>query len=96
VQELGGSRARQPAQAGQGKYSIPQMSCSVYEWGLARGGRTVSFFLVSMSSNPLLSGSSIFSGSSVFFGSSVEFEKSTGSSFHDHCLGTDCNSVIGW
>jgi len=36
VQELGGSTARQLAQAGQWEYSIPWMSCSVYEWGLAR------------------------------------------------------------
>jgi len=34
VQELGGSTARQPAQAGQWKYSMPWMLCSVYEWGL--------------------------------------------------------------
>jgi len=37
VQELGGSTARQPAQAGQWKYFTPQMPCSVYEWRLARG-----------------------------------------------------------
>jgi len=37
VQQLGGSIARQPAQAGQWKYSIAQTLCSVYEWGLAKG-----------------------------------------------------------
>jgi len=36
-QELGGSTARQPAQAGQWQYSILQASCSVYKWGLAGG-----------------------------------------------------------
>jgi len=35
VQELGGSRARQTAQAGRWKYSIPWMLCSVYERRLA-------------------------------------------------------------
>ena len=55
MQELGGSTARQPAQAGQWKCSIPWTSCSVYEWGLAGGQE--SCFLVSVSSNPLLSSS---------------------------------------
>jgi len=36
VQKMGGSIARQLAQAVQWKYSIPCTSCSVYEWGLAR------------------------------------------------------------
>ena len=34
---LGGSTARQQAQAGRWKYSIPWMSCLIYEWELARG-----------------------------------------------------------
>jgi len=41
VQELGGSTARQPAQAGQWKYSIPQTACSVYEQGLAVGQEAI-------------------------------------------------------
>jgi len=57
VQELGGSTARQLAQAGQWKYSTTWTSCSVYEWGLA--GKPAAL-LVSMSLNPLLSGSSNF------------------------------------
>jgi len=43
-QELGGSIARQLAQVGQQKYSIPWTSCSVYKWGLA-GGQGSLFFL---------------------------------------------------
>ena len=37
MQELGGSRARQLAQAGQWKCSIPWTPCSVYEWRLTGG-----------------------------------------------------------
>ena len=44
MQELGGSTARQPAQAGQWKYSTPWTSCSVYEWGLAGEVGIYSFF----------------------------------------------------
>ena len=42
-------------------------------------------FLVSMSSNPLWSGSSNFSRSLVFFRSFVKFGKSASSGFRDHC-----------
>jgi len=52
--------------AGQWKYSIPWMSCSVCEWGWPKS-RNLSFFLVSVSLNPPLSGSLSFSGSLVFF-----------------------------
>jgi len=44
VQDLGGSIARQPAQAGQGKYSIAWTSSSVYEWALVGGQAFCSLF----------------------------------------------------
>ena len=60
VRELGGSAARQLAQAGRWKYSIPWMSCTVCEGALA-GGQEY----------PLFSGSLVFFGSSVKSTSSV-------------------------
>jgi len=60
----GREHSQAESQAGQWRYSVPWTSCSVYGWGLARGQE--SFFLVSMSSNLLLVGSSNFSRSSVF------------------------------
>ena len=39
VQELGGSTARQPARAGQWKYSIAWTPCSVSAWGWPGGKR---------------------------------------------------------
>jgi len=42
LQELGRSIARQLAQAGQWKYSMPQTSCPVYEWGLTGGQEALS------------------------------------------------------
>jgi len=42
-----GSTARQLAQAGQWKYSMPWMSCSFYRSGLA-GGRNLFFFFSSL------------------------------------------------
>ena len=89
MQELGGSTARQIAQAGQWKYSIPWMSRSVYKLGLA-GVRNLLF---SMSLKLLLPGSSNFPRNSVFFRS---FTKFMSSGFHDHCLRTGCKLVTGW
>jgi len=86
--------ARQPAQAGQRTYSVPWMACSAYEQGLARGQEPALFF--SMSSNPLLARSLNFTGSSVFFGSFTKLAKYTVSGLRAHCLGTGCESVIGW
>jgi len=43
------------SQAGKQQYSIPWVSCSVYERGLASGGGIFLLFLISMSSNLLLS-----------------------------------------
>jgi len=42
VQELGGTTARQPAQADEQKYSIPYTSCLVYKWGLVGGQESAS------------------------------------------------------
>jgi len=44
VRELRGSIARQLAQTGQWKYSLPYIPCSVYEWGLAGGQESSLFF----------------------------------------------------
>jgi len=85
VRELGGSIARQIAQAGQCRYSIPWASCSLYEWGLA--SRQESALLVAMSLISLLSRTSNFLGN---------FAKFVISGFRDHCWGTHCESVIGW
>ena len=63
--------------------------------GWPGGQEPLSARLVSMSSNPLLSGSLKFSGSLPFLGSFVKFSKSASSAFCDCCLGTDCESVIG-
>jgi len=60
VQELEESIARQLAQAGQWKYSIPWMSFLVEEWGLDVGEGSFLAFLVSMSLTALLSGSFTF------------------------------------
>jgi len=93
VQERGGSTARQPAQAGQRKYSIARASGSVYEWGLAAGQESLLF---SVSWNPVLSRSLNFSESLVFFGSFAKFMKSESSGFHDHCAWTGCKLVTEW
>jgi len=78
VQELGGSTARQRAQAGQWKYCIAWTSCSVCKCGLAGGGRDCYFPGVQ----------TFFHGFVVFLGSSMKFMKSVRSPFHDGCLGT--------
>jgi len=65
-----GREHSQAAQAGQGKYSVPQMLCSVYEWGLARGQGPFSPFHEFES---YLAWSANFSGSLVFFESFTKF-----------------------
>jgi len=60
VQELGGSIAGQIAKLANG--NIPYYRCQVYDLRLAKG-RKLSALLVSVSLNPLLSGSSNFFGS---------------------------------
>ena len=75
MQELGGSTARQTAQAGRQKYSIPGAAHSVYGWG------EESALLISVSSNSLLSGTSNFFRN---------FARFTLSRFRDCCSGTDC------
>jgi len=53
-------------------------------------------FLTSVDLNILLSGSMNLSGSLVFLRSFAKFTKSAVFGFHGHCVGTDCESVIGW
>jgi len=82
------------SQAGQWKRCVPWTSCSVYEWGLARGQESA--LLVSVTLNSLVSVSSNFSGSLGVFLSSEKFAKFATSGFCDHCLKTGCESVIRW
>jgi len=84
VQELAGSTARQPAQPGQWKYSIPLASCSDYEWGLAGGQEAIGFLVLQEFKFSLLQ-------SRNSFRSFTKFAESTISEFHDRR-----KSVIGW
>jgi len=60
------------------------------------GGR-LSALLISVSSNPLLSGSYNFSVSLAFFVFFfVKFAKIWGGGVRDLCSGTGCKSVTGW
>jgi len=90
VQELGGSTARQPAQAGQRTYSAPWTACSAYEWGLS-GGQGAPSLCHAFESG--LSWKFEFFWQFSLFGSFVIFAKFTSSRFRDRCSRTGCESV---
>jgi len=94
VQELGGSTARQGARLANGNIPYHKHHAQLMS-GRWLGCRNL-FFLISLRFNTLLSGSLNFSGSSVSLGSFAKSTISASLGFCDHCLGTDCEMVIGW
>ena len=83
MQELGGSTGRQTARLANGNIPYQRHHAQLRNGGLP-GGRKLSALLISMSSNPLLSGSLKFFRNFVIL------------VFHDYYLGSGCESVIRW
>jgi len=64
--------------------------------GFGWGGQEAIFLLVSVSLNPLLSGNLNLFMKLVSFGEFCKICKFMSLEFHDHCLGTECESVKRW